>query len=127
LHYKGRVHSADLVHVDKEKKTVILRIAGKKFSVRLKEPVDQLLDQLGISSKVAKKINKLSAPMPGLVLKVLAEPGKTYQAGEALLVLEAMKMENVFKAADNVTVKEILVDEGQSVEKGQVLIVFAST
>jgi biotin carboxyl carrier protein len=63
-------------------------------------------------------------PMPGLVIKILAEQGKHYKAGDALMILEAMKMENVFKAAADVTIKAIEITERQTVEKGQILMVF---
>ena len=69
-------------------------------------------------------MNDLKAPMPGMIIKVLAKVGEHYKAGEPLLVLEAMKMENVFKAAADITIKDILIDEKNTVEKGQVLMVF---
>jgi biotin carboxyl carrier protein len=101
-----------------------VRIEGKKFAVQIKEPVDLMLDKLGINSKSTKKVNNLKAPMPGLVIKILAEQGKHYKAGDALMILEAMKMENVFKAAADVTIKAIEITERQTVEKGQILMVF---
>ena len=126
--FKMRMNSvekdADLVKLDKENKLVIVRIEGKKFAVQIKEPVDLMLDTLGINSKSTKKVNNLKAPMPGLVIKILAEQGKHYKAGDALMILEAMKMENVFKAAADVTIKAIEITERQTVEKGQILMVF---
>ena len=64
------------------------------------------------------------APMPGMVLNVLAEAGQTVEKGDALLVLEAMKMENLIKATAGATVGSIEIAEGQAVEKGQLLIKF---
>jgi biotin carboxyl carrier protein len=61
--------------------------------------------------------------MPGMVLKVLVTPGQAIQKGDPVLILEAMKMENVFKAAADAVVKEIKVSERTAVEKGEVLIV----
>jgi len=66
----------------------------------------------------------LRAPMPGLVLRVQAEPGQAVGAGAGLVVLEAMKMENELKAAAAGVVKTVLVKPGQAVEKGQVLLEF---
>lgn len=68
----------------------------------------------------------LRAPMPGLVLRVLAEPGAAIAAGAGVVVLEAMKMENELRAATSATVAAVLVQPGQTVEKGQVLVEFAS-
>lgn len=124
LSMNGKRKEADLVKFDRETKQLVLRIEGKKISVDIKEPVDILLDRLGINQKVSRKVNNLKAPMPGLIVKVLSKVGESVKAGEPLLILEAMKMENVFKASADVIIKDILVNEKQSVEKGQVLIVF---
>ena len=67
----------------------------------------------------------LKAPMPGLVVRVLAEPGQKVVEGTSLIVLEAMKMENELKAAKPGVVEAIAVSRGQTVEKGQVLLTFA--
>jgi biotin carboxyl carrier protein len=66
----------------------------------------------------------LRAPMPGLVLRVLVEPGQTIAAGAGLVVLEAMKMENELKAAAGGLVRTIRVRAGEPVEKGQLLVEF---
>jgi biotin carboxyl carrier protein len=62
--------------------------------------------------------------MPGLVIKLLAEPGTKVQKGDPLLILEAMKMENVIKAIGDATVKSVGVTQGEAVEKGHLLIEF---
>jgi len=69
---------------------------------------------------------KVKAPMPGLVLRVEAEEGQTVAAGAALVVLEAMKMENEIKAPVAGQVVSVNVIAGQAVEKGTVLVEVAS-
>jgi pyruvate carboxylase subunit B len=64
----------------------------------------------------------LRAPMPGLVVRVVAEPGQRVAAGGGVVVLEAMKMENELKAAVEVVVRAVRVRPGEAVEKGQVLV-----
>lgn len=64
------------------------------------------------------------APMPGLVVRVLVEPGQEVAAGTGLVVLEAMKMENELKAAGPGIVDQILVAAGAAVEKGAALVRF---
>ena len=64
--------------------------------------------------------------MPGLVVRVLAEAGQVVTAGQGMLVLEAMKMENELKASGSATVKAVHVTPGQAVEKGQVLVEFVA-
>ena len=66
----------------------------------------------------------LKAPMPGMVMKVAVEEGQRVEAGAALVVLEAMKMENELRAPVAAVVKGVKVKAGQAVEKGQVLVEF---
>ena len=62
--------------------------------------------------------------MPGLVLEVLVKPGQTVKKGDKILVLEAMKMENIIKSPGEGIVKECLAEVGATVEKNQILINF---
>ena len=64
--------------------------------------------------------------MPGKVLQVLVQPGDAVEEGQALLVLEAMKMENMIKAVAAGTVSEVPIAEGEAVEKGALLVGFES-
>ena len=64
--------------------------------------------------------------MPGKVLQVLVQPGDAVEEGQALLVLEAMKMENMIKAVAAGTVAEVPIAEGEAVEKGALLVGFES-
>jgi pyruvate carboxylase subunit B len=66
----------------------------------------------------------LKAPMPGLVVRILAEPGQGVTRGAGVVVLEAMKMENELKAPADARVKAVRVRPGEPVEKGQVLVEF---
>lgn len=65
----------------------------------------------------------VTAPMPGKILGIKAEPGKTVAKGEAIIVLEAMKMENEIVAPQAGVVKQILVSQGTTVDTGDVLVV----
>ena len=60
--------------------------------------------------------------MPGLVLDIPVEVGQEVEKGEGVLILEAMKMENVIKSAGVGTIKAIHIKQGEAVEKGQLLI-----
>ncbi|MCL4115950.1 UNVERIFIED_CONTAM: hypothetical protein GTU68_032768 [Idotea baltica] len=62
--------------------------------------------------------------MPGLVLEIRVEKGQTIEKGEPILVLEAMKMENVLKSPSGGVVADIKIEKGEAVEKNQVLVTF---
>jgi biotin carboxyl carrier protein len=66
---------------------------------------------------------RIVAPMPGKVVRVLSRPGEPVEPRQAVVVIEAMKMENELRAARAGTVTELLVREGQSVEAGALLAV----
>jgi acetyl/propionyl-CoA carboxylase alpha subunit len=66
----------------------------------------------------------LVAPMPGLIVRVNVAAGDSVQAGQGLVVMEAMKMENELRAPGAGKVKTLLVEPGKAVEKGAVLIDF---
>ncbi|HEX5071458.1 MAG TPA: biotin/lipoyl-containing protein [Vicinamibacterales bacterium] len=66
---------------------------------------------------------RVSAPMPGRIVRVLVKPGDAVEARQGLVVVEAMKMENEIAAARAGVVKEVAVSAGQSVESGRLLVV----
>ena len=67
--------------------------------------------------------NRITAPMPGKVVRILVAPGDEIAARQPLVVVEAMKMENEMSASRAGTVKKIPVQEGMSVDAGRVLAV----
>jgi biotin carboxyl carrier protein len=68
---------------------------------------------------------RITAPMPGRVVKVLVEPGEVVAARQALVVVEAMKMENELRAPAPGRVVEVRVTEGTSVDANAVLVVMS--
>lgn len=115
-------YSIEKVGFDAENKTYTVKVNGQKYTVAVKDRFDILLEQMGMGNASAAKLNEIKAPMPGMVLKMLVQPGDGFKKGDALLVLEAMKMENVLKAPAEGVVKEIVAQAGDKVEKNQVLI-----
>ena len=75
------------------------------------------------AGKTQKGGGTVKAPMPGLVVKMLVEPGAAVAAGQGLVVLEAMKMENEIKASAAGVIESVAVKPGQAVEKGAALVV----
>ncbi|MCC6727498.1 MAG: acetyl-CoA carboxylase biotin carboxyl carrier protein subunit [Saprospiraceae bacterium] len=113
---------ATVISLDLDSKTVVLELNGKQKTVKIQDELDALVKKMGLSAKVAHKISAIKAPMPGLVLSILVEPGQTVEQGEPMLILEAMKMENVIKSPGVGKVKKVVVAKGKPVDKGEVLI-----
>ena len=65
---------------------------------------------------------EITSPMPGTILKVLVSNGQAVKAGDVLVVLEAMKMENEIKADADGTVTGVCVNVGENVDSGKVLV-----
>ncbi|XZF15022.1 acetyl-CoA carboxylase biotin carboxyl carrier protein subunit [Chitinophagaceae bacterium MMS25-I14] len=120
--YNGRSFTAMVEKVDIKNKQLTLRVDNQVYTVAIKEPIDQLLTSMGLDLKAMQKAEPVKAPMPGLILKVLVEPGQQINKGDGLIILEAMKMENVLKATASATVKAIKIEERTAVEKGTILI-----
>jgi biotin carboxyl carrier protein len=120
--YKGKSYTATVEKADLKQKELQIRIDGQIYNLTVREPIDQLLGKMGMDLKATQKIEPIKAPMPGLVLKVMVSPGQQIKKGEGLLVLEAMKMENVLKAPADAMVKSVKVGERTAVEKGVILI-----
>jgi biotin carboxyl carrier protein len=118
----GKSYTAILENLDRKSKEVTVSVDGQTYKMTLREPIDQLLSNMGMDLKARSKADSVKAPMPGMVLKVLVAPGQEVKKGDGLVILEAMKMENVLKAAEDGTVKAIKVGERTAVEKGAVLI-----
>lgn len=122
--HAGRSVTAAVVEADYATKNFKLKLNGQLVELQVKDRFDLLLAKLGMSAATASKVNELKAPMPGLIVAVRVEPGQTVQKGEPLLVLEAMKMENILKAPGDGVVAAIKVGLRDNVTKGQVLIQF---
>ena len=118
-------YNVEMVSFDKADKTAEIKVNNTIYSVTAKDRFDELLEKLGLSNLNSAKISELKAPMPGMVLKVFVTEGAEVKKGDNLFILEAMKMENIIKAPDDVVVKTIKIIPGGKVEKGQVLLQFS--
>jgi biotin carboxyl carrier protein len=125
LNIDGKIYEGLVLSFNREEKKVILKINQNKYLVELKDKFDELLDKLGFDVNASKKQNQIKAPMPGLVVQILANEGAQIKKGEPLVILEAMKMENILKSPCDAVVKKILVNKGSSVEKNQLLVEFS--
>ncbi|MEM7382618.1 MAG: acetyl-CoA carboxylase biotin carboxyl carrier protein subunit, partial [Bacteroidota bacterium] len=80
--------------------------------------------QMGFALGSAKDVSSIEAPMPGLILDISVSEGQEVNEGDPLLILEAMKMENVITSPRNGVVKSVPISQGETVEKKHLLIEF---
>ena len=104
--------------------TISVTAGSKKSSVKVLSRMDLLLEELGMDVGDAAAEKEVRAPMPGLVLQIGVSVGDEVSAGQALLVLEAMKMENELKAPADGIIKAIHAETGVAVDKNALLIEF---
>jgi biotin carboxyl carrier protein len=97
---------------------------GERWEVEVLDERTRHIRSLAGGGNQRRAAGVLRAPMPGLVVRVQAQPGESVAAGDPLVVLEAMKMENELKAGAPGMVKSVRVAPGEAVEKGQVLVEF---
>jgi biotin carboxyl carrier protein len=94
-------------------------IGNERFSASLRDPRSfRSRQRAGASEQGVKKI---TAPMPGKVVRILSAVGDQVEAGQSVIVIEAMKMQNELKAPKSGVIKKIAVSEGAAVEAGQSL------
>src|SRR5690554_381469 len=117
-------YTVELINIDAAEKEITIKLNNKTGTIKIQDKFDLLLDKLGMDTSTRLEIMDVKAPMPGLILDIKVQVGDKVKKGEPLLVLEAMKMENIIKSVSEGEVKSILVAAGNSVEKNQVLIHF---
>ncbi len=124
LLHKNRNFSFQLLSINLELNLVELKFNNRILQIQITGPVQQLIQTLGYHSNKAKHSDALLAPMPGVVLDILTSCGSQIEKGDPLIVLEAMKMENILRASHSGVIKEIFVVKGDKVEKNKILISF---
>jgi biotin carboxyl carrier protein len=121
-HNKG--YNATLISFNAGDKTMVINVNGNDYEITIKDKYDLLLSQLGISVKSSAAVQHIKAPMPGLIIQVSAAEGDEVKKGDVLLILEAMKMENVIKSPRDGKIKKVHIQLRQAVEKNQVMVEF---
>lgn len=102
----------------------IVDVAGESHRVQVEDETRYIIRTRGGAGAGAEG-QTLTAPLPGKVTHVAARAGDRVEVGTTLVVIEAMKMENEFKASAAGTVTEVRVQPGQAVNPGDVLVVIA--
>ncbi len=96
-------------------------VKNSRFAVEVRDP-RSFRSRKGAAG-LGEGPQKLTAPMPGKIVRVMVMPGAEVEPGQGLVVVEAMKMQNEMKAAKKGLVKQVLVKEGANVNAGEVLVI----
>ncbi|HMI31310.1 MAG TPA: biotin/lipoyl-containing protein [Candidatus Limnocylindrales bacterium] len=106
--------------VSREGETFTVELGGREYHFRLRDPRAPKLARRRSEEDATR--GELHAPMPGLVVQVLAHEGEEVEAGHPVVVIEAMKMQNALVAPIKGRVRAIPVKPGTAVESGQLLL-----
>ena len=98
-----------------------VEVRGTLIPVEVKHPLEKML-QAASGGRTASRGETLSAPMPGVVVAIRVKPGDAVKAGQAVVVVEAMKMQNELAVLHDGVVREVLVSERAAVAAGQALV-----
>ena len=133
----GRDFPLDAISLGNDQLSLL--VSGKSYEVRREESAEgtsiligrdrlnamvrdpRSLRSRGGRDRGAQGPKKITAPMPGKVVRILAPLGSEVEAGQAVLVIEAMKMQNELKSPKKGNVRKLTVAEGAAVEAGQTL------
>ncbi len=120
--FARRITKAD----QKGSETYEIQVAGQRFEVMVEDERAKLLAGMARSGATTGEAT-VQAPMPGLVVNVPLEKGAKVEAGQTVVVLEAMKMENDLSAPIAGTIKELRVNKGQTVDQGETLVIITAS
>ncbi|NMH86105.1 acetyl-CoA carboxylase biotin carboxyl carrier protein subunit [Flavivirga algicola] len=121
---QNKSYDAEITIADFYKKSYEVNINNNIYTVNISNQLDDLIKEMGFAIGSAKHIDSVKAPMPGLILEINVKVNQEVQEDEPLLILEAMKMENIITAPTSGVIKSISVSNGDTVEKNQPLIEF---
>jgi biotin carboxyl carrier protein len=105
------------------KDNFVFVVNGLKYEITARTKLEETAREVMKNKSGGGKDTEIKAPMPGLILAVKKKEGDKVEPGDPLFILEAMKMENEIRAIKSGRVKKILVENGQSVEKNQLVLI----
>ena len=120
--YQDRSYTIVPQEYDATQKLLTMTVDSQVMVVKVADQYDLLVKELGFALTKGNVFKDVKAPMPGLVLEIMVSAGDEVKEGDALIILEAMKMENVIKAPGEGVVKSIVVKAKDAIEKNAVLI-----
>lgn len=114
----------DIKVISHNRNLLTVNINGELLELTIKDHIAQILERLGMETEVSESVESIHAPMPGGILEVAVNAGEEVMKGDKLIILEAMKMENVIKSPADGIISAVHVKPGDNVEKNQKLLSF---
>jgi len=112
----------NILNTDFASKIITVEVNGNSYEMTLADEYDRMVEKMGLLTAKTHKINSIKAPMPGLIIDIMVTIGQKVEAGTPLIVLSAMKMENIITSSGEGVVKKIEVNVNDAVDKGQIII-----
>ncbi len=107
--------------VQKKDENIVLFKGSKKYELTVRTSLQEIASEVLALKLSSHHLSDVKAPMPGMILKLKKKKGDEVNHGEAVVILEAMKMENEIRSVEKGKIKDIYVKEGAAVEKGAIL------
>ena len=108
---------------DRREEDLVILIDGIEYDVVVRDPKSELLAKVVAGGGGVPSAATVRAPIPGLISKILVQPGRPVKKDQTVLCLDAMKLENEIASPRDGLLKSIEVHPGQPVEKGTILFV----
>ncbi|MGM0635048.1 MAG: acetyl-CoA carboxylase biotin carboxyl carrier protein subunit [Bacteroidota bacterium] len=121
IHNHQSFNSA-VIKADFNQQNYSVKVNSNTYEVSISNDLDLLIQEMGLSLSAGLKVNEIKAPMPGLILDINVKEGDEVKEGDALLILEAMKMENTITAPRDAVIKAVSVQKGDTCSKNALLI-----
>ncbi|NNJ88143.1 MAG: biotin attachment protein [Eudoraea sp.] len=121
---EGHPFPAEVVSKSFLNRKYMVKVKNETYEVAIKNELDLQIAEMGFSLGSSKNISNILAPMPGLILDINVKEGEQVTEDSPLLILEAMKMENIITSPREGVIKTITVKKGDKVDKKQLLISF---
>lgn len=118
--YQGRSYNAESVRHSEGRYTITTHF--RNFDIELSNPQKKYLR--GRQSSIDDVQETITSPMPGKIIKIMVAQDQEVKQGDPLIVVEAMKMQSTYTAAQNAIVEKVHIEEGDSVIRDQLLITF---
>lgn len=120
----NKPYFAKILAQDFYNKTYKVSINNSSYEVKISDDLDTQMAEMGFELTSTKDVGYIEAPMPGLILEIIVREGQAVTTDDPLLILEAMKMENLITSPRDGVIKSVAVKKGDAVDKNHLLIEF---